>query len=132
MAIEDDRAEIARLENARAQAIVAADRATLARITDDDYVHIEASGRTRDKEAFLVGVAPDGGRFDRYDLIETVIRLFGDAAIVTGVFENSFIGGTAPALVKRGRHTRVYIRRDGVWRNISHHATACAGKNIVA
>lgn len=128
MAVDEDRAEITRLEAARARAIVAADIATLARITDDDYVHVEASGRVRDKSAFLAGVAPADGRFDRYELLETVIRLFGDTALVTGSFENVFVGGTAPPLSKRGRHTRVYVRRAGVWRNVSHHATAIGGE----
>ena len=53
---------IARLEAARAKAIVEADIAALSRITDDDYVHVEVSGQVRDKRGFLDGV-PRGREF---------------------------------------------------------------------
>lgn len=115
---------IARLEAARAKAIVEADIAALSRITDDDYVHVEVSGQVRDKRGFLDGVAPLGGRFERYELLENAIRVFGDTAVVTGLFENTFLSGDGRRTGKRGRHTRVYVRRGADWRNVSHQATA--------
>src|SRR4051812_12406708 len=78
------------LEQQRADAIVAADIGTLERITDLDYVHIEASGAVRSREAFLSFLVSGAGHFERYVLLETRIRLFADAALVTGAFENAY------------------------------------------
>lgn len=125
MDIADDVAEITRIESSRARAIVAADIVTLDRITDDDYVHVEVSGKARDKRSFLDGVAPDGGgRFARYELQDNLVRIFGDAAVVIGTFQNTFLTADGVRIHKRARHTRVYIRREAGWKNVSHHATA--------
>lgn len=115
------------LEQRRADAIVAADVATLERITDPDYVHVEASGAVRTREAFLSFLTSGAGRFERYVLLEIRIRVFEDAALVTGAFENAFRRHDGGLSARIARHSRVWARRDGVWRNVSHQATAISG-----
>ncbi len=123
MDLSEDIAAIAGLEESRARAIVEADATELGRLTDDDYLHIEASGKVRNKDGFLAGVAPKGGRFERYVLLDNQIRVFGDAAVVTGLFENTFVAADGSRTTKRARHTRVYVRRANGWKNVSHQAT---------
>lgn len=125
MTEDEDLTELQRLEAERARAIVAADIDALALLTDDDYVHIDISGLQRDKAGFLAGVAPrEGGRFERYDLDDDQIRLFGNVAVVNGGFENCFVNAAGEQIVRRGRHTRVYVRRPSGWRNLLHQGTA--------
>lgn len=124
LSVDVDR--IRRLEAERARAIVAADVDALSRITDDDYVHVEASGRVRNRAEFLAGVTAGGGGFVRYDLIDNTVRVFSDAAVVTGAFENSFVNENGERTDRRARHIRVYVRRPEGWRNVSHQATVTA------
>ena len=124
LARDPDVDAIRALEQQRAEAIVAADVATLQRITGGDYVHVEASGAVRTRDAFLSFLASGAGRFERYILLETCIRVFEDAALVTGMFENAFRAADGHLSTRVARHTRVWARRDGVWRNVSHQATA--------
>ena len=119
-----DRRAVAALEALRAAAIVSADTDTLAAMTDADYVHVETSGRVRTKQDFLETLRSGPGRFERYDVRENVIRLYGDAAVVTGVFENAYRAASGQCTVKTARHIRVYVRRAGRWMNVSHQATA--------
>lgn len=115
--------EILDVEARRAQAIVAADIATLDELTDDAYAHIETSGRVRDKRGFLAGLADGTVKFSRYELTETNITVSGDVAWVVGAFENE-AATPQGAVVKRARHLRVWVRRNGAWRNVCHQATA--------
>jgi hypothetical protein len=56
---------------------------------------------------------------------ENQIRIFADAAVVTGLPENSYLKADGDRLVKRARHIRVYVRRAAGWKNVSHQATLC-------
>lgn len=49
------------------------------------------------------------------------VRLFGDAAVVTGR-TIATIGGAAPETITL-RFTDVFVRRDGRWRVVASHAT---------
>lgn len=121
--MEDLRA-IAALEDARAAAIVNADITTLDAMTDADYVHVEASGRVRDKAGFLETLRAGVARFERYELIDNRIQLYGDAAVVTGAFKNVLLSSDGSRITKTARHMRVYVRRGGKWSNVCHQATA--------
>lgn len=121
----DEEREVATVEARRAAAIVAADVATLDAITDEDYVHVEANGAVRTKREFLSVLAGGERHFTRYDLNDNRIRVFfGAVAVVTGSFENAATGRDGGLTIRKARHTRVYVRRPGGWRNVSHHATA--------
>ena len=121
---DTDRRAIAALEELRAAAIVSADTKALAAMTDADYVHVETSGRVRTKQDFLETLRSGPGRFERYDVTENVIRLYGDTAVVTGVFDNAYRTADGHCTAKTARHIRVYVRRAGGWTNVSHQATA--------
>lgn len=122
----DAAAEIAALEATRARAIVERDVRALRAMTAEDYVHVEASGALRDRAGFLSVLTSGAGRFVRYDLIENHIAVLGDAAMVTGIFENAFQAADGAVTPKRARHLRVYARLAGGWLNIAHQATALA------
>ena len=126
MEADDGAAVVAAIEAARASAIVEADVATLSRITDEDYIHVETSGLVRTKREFLATIGSEAGRFERYLLIENHIRVYGAVAVVTGGFENTYRAADGRQTAKTARHIRIYLRGDGGWTNISHQATLVA------
>ena len=118
--------EIASIEAERAEALVQADIGKLQAITADDYVHVEANGRLRDKAGFLNAMRADGLRFSSYDLADNLIRVFGETAVVTGVFTNEMVRPDGEHVGRTGRHCRVYVRQADGWRNVLHQATEVA------
>lgn len=122
----DATAEILALDAARIQALLTADVETIDRITDDDYVHVESSGRVRDKAALLDGMRRGEIRFGGFTIDENRVRLFGDVAVVTGSYHNTARTPDGVSAVKYARHIRVYVRKAGAWKNVSHQATAVA------
>lgn len=122
----EDKRAIAALEDARAAAIVNADVGVLDALTDADYVHVEVSGRVRTKAEFLETLRL-GGRFERYEVSDNLIRLYGDAAVVTGEFRNALRLADGGLAAKHARHVRLYVRRAEGWMNVLHQATALDG-----
>ncbi|MFT4053775.1 MAG: nuclear transport factor 2 family protein [Novosphingobium sp.] len=123
-------AEIAELEAKRAAGIVHADHDTLARMVDEDYVHIDADGSIRDKAGYLAAVCQQAGRYVEYRVTENHISHVGDLAIVRGSFENAFQANDGSMRRKAARHVRLYrLHADG-WRNIYHQGTAIASPEV--
>lgn len=115
--------QIHALEALRAQAIVTGNVATLRRITGDDYVHVDGSGRLRSKEEFLASFSGEHAHYRRYSIADNVISLHGEVAVVTGRFENEHVTAAGETISKQGRHLRVYVRRLDSWINIAHQGT---------
>jgi len=119
----DAREQIHAIEALRAQAILHGDVATLRKITGDDYVHVDGSGRLRNKEEFLATLSGGHARYTRYSIADNVIALHGDVAIVTGRFQNDHVTPAGATISKTGRHLRVYVRKLASWSNIAHQGT---------
>jgi len=61
-------------------------------------------------------------RFQRYETSGVVVRVYGDAAVVTGRLERSRdLRGTVVA--DDWRFTKVYVRREGAWKVVAFHAS---------
>ena len=114
------------LEARRTQALLDADVATLDEITAEDYTHVETGGGLRDKAGFLAALSRPGVRFVRWDIQESLVRVYGDTAVVTGRYQNVVVTPEGEQPPKNARFIRVYARREGRWRNVAHQATAMA------
>lgn len=112
------------LETRRTQALLDADVAALETITAADYTHVETGGGVRDKAGFLAILTRPGTRFVRWDIHENHVRIYGDTAVVTGRYTNVVRTPAGEQPPKQARHIRVYVRRDGLWQNVAHQATA--------
>ena len=117
------KAEVLAADARRIEALLAGDHATLSELTADDYTHIETNGGLRNKAEFLKFVAGGDVRFLRWIIDENVIRVFGDVAVLTGRYRNIVRTAAGEQPEKRARHLRVWVRRDGAWRNVAHQAT---------
>jgi ketosteroid isomerase-like protein len=117
MAPED---EVIALEERRADAIGSADLDALADVLADDYLHVLAPGRVVDKAGYIEMIRNGPRRPVRADLL---VRLYGDAAVLTGDLENRI--GTADDVrrVIPAFCTQVAVRSDGAWRFVSYILT---------
>ena len=95
------------------------DIAGLDRILDDDYIFIAPNGQIRTKEAVRDFSWP---QYERLDVDEICVRLYGEAAVLTGrvTIEGQSETDNATGVY---RHTRVYVRQRGKWRAVSGHST---------
>lgn len=108
---------------ARAKAIVAADMDILSALTDKDYLHVDAAGRTNDKDGFLNALSSGDVSYISYDLKDSTIIGYSDVVIVTGTFENRTAITDAEDRVCHGRHVRIWVRHSQGWCNIFHQGT---------
>jgi ketosteroid isomerase-like protein len=115
--------QVLAVEAARVRALLNADIATLDQITTQDYVHVESNGRRRSKTEFLDGLARSEYRFENFVIDENSVQIIGPVAIVTGRYHNDIRTREGLQPTKYARHIRVYVKHDGLWRNVAHQAT---------
>jgi ketosteroid isomerase-like protein len=115
--------QVLAVEAMRVRALLNADIAALDQITAQDYVHVETNGRRRSKTEFLNGLAQSEYRFESFVIDENHVRIAGPVAIVTGCYHNEIRTRKGLQPTKYARHIRVYMRDNGLWRNIAHQAT---------
>ena len=111
--------EVEKLERELFAAYQRRDIAGLDQILDDDYLFIAPNGQVRTKEAVLDFGWP---AYQRLEVDEIRVRLYGEAAVLTG---RVTIQGESETDTATGvyRHTRVYVRQRGKWRAISGHSS---------
>ena len=114
--------EIAKIEAVWNAAHVQGDVDTLESIAADD-IEIDVPGMKPMNKAAAFGVFRGRHmKFDRYETSDTNIRVYGDAAIVTGRLRRTRIND-GKTFDDDWRFTKVYARREGKWRVVSLHAS---------
>ena len=123
---EADAAELSRLEGEWNEAHVHGDAVALERLWDEDLV-VAVPGMKVLTKADAVAVARSGRmKFERYLSSELRIRVYGDAAVVTGRLQRT--RDRDGRLVNDDwQFTKVYVRRDGRWRVVAFHASERSG-----
>jgi len=118
----EDRDELLRLEQAWNQAHLRGDAEALEELWAEEFVAtVPGMPVMRRREA--IGIWRTGRMsFRRYDTSEVEVRVFGDAAVVTGrVVRAREIGGQAAN--EDWRFTKMYVRRAGRWQVVAWHAS---------
>lgn len=114
----DDRQVVLDLEKQRVAAIAAGNVEALKPLLSDDYVHVHMTGKLDDREGHIHAVSSN----PRTPVIgETLVRVYGDVAVITGHFDNH-MGGPDNDVRKAYCH-RVLARRGGRWQYISVQLT---------
>jgi ketosteroid isomerase-like protein len=108
----DTTSDLIALEHQRSAAIAAHDHAFLDAIYAGDFEGVTALGFQVDK-ARLMKVFGFDNPDARFSLEDLKARVFGDAAIVSGMLVTRDAKG---ALVARSRYMHVYVRHGGRWR----------------
>lgn len=106
---------IAALEDARYDAMLAGDIATLDRLLDPGLRYIHSSGGTDSKDSYLAGFASGHFRYRRIERSEQLIQPAGDAALVLNHLSiDILVGGVAKQV--EARALAVWSRTSGAWK----------------
>ena len=101
-----DEAEVLELERRRCAAIGAGDLATLSEVLADDYVHVMGMGVVKDKASYIETIR-NGPRTPERGALR--VRLYGDAAVITGDLLNRIGAPGQPARIIDTVVTREYL-----------------------
>jgi ketosteroid isomerase-like protein len=111
------------MERQYRDAVMRQDTTALGRLLADDFIATSSRGEVRDKakEVADIGPSPDF-KLEGFDLDDVSVRLFKDAAIVTGrsTLRVAFRGQRTTSVF---RYTRVYVRRAGRWQAVAQQLT---------
>lgn len=88
-----------------------------------EFLHIGEDGALSDRTKFLDSILSDHLSIEPYAMDDLQVRLFGDAALLTGT---TLMRGTwrGTPFSSHYRFTDTYIRRDGAWRVVQVQITA--------
>ncbi len=114
--------EFSRLENVWNAAHIQGDADALDRLWADDLV-LTVPGMKVMAKSDVIGMWRSGRvKFQRYLTSDTSIRVYDNAAVVTGRLQRArdFNGRVAD---EDWRFTKVYVRRAGKWQVVAYHAS---------
>lgn len=115
--------EIRRLEADRCQALVNRDLGRLDQLLAGDLLHVHANGAVEDRAAYLAGVT-EKLEFLQVERGDLTIRVHADAAIAVGPVQQTVRVRASSQVVSMSlMTTQVWLRRGGVWRQVSYQAT---------
>src|SRR5437773_6249316 len=118
--------EIIKLEQAVTDAQFKKDRAMLERLLADDYLYTHSNGSVLNKAQEITESMSSEVRWTDSKLADLKVRIFGDAAVLTG---RQTIQGTAKGDVPGPRRiTDMFVKRNGRWQWAGGQATLEATK----
>ncbi len=123
--VADDLEEIRRLDKEITVATWTADPLWFQENLADDYVLITPGGTKRTKRDVINELATPGLKMDPYEPSEVQVRVYGEAAVVTGrILQRYTLGGIRFA--NDLRYTDVWAKRKGRWLLVSAHTSSVA------
>lgn len=120
-----DAAQLKRLEAVWNQAHVRGDADALERLWADDLEVAVPKMPVMTKAEALTFARSGRMKFQRYETSDLRIRVYHDAAVVTGRLQRTR-SLSGQAVNDDWRFTKVYIRRGGGWRVVAFHASEAA------
>jgi ketosteroid isomerase-like protein len=117
--------ELTRLENVWNDAHERGDAKTLDQLWADDLVVTVPDMPVSNKEESLAIWRSGKMKFYRYKTSDLRIRVYGDAAVVTGQLERRRTNNTE-VFEDDWRFTKVYVRRGGKWLVVAWHGSHVA------
>ena len=125
VAYADDLEEVRRLDREISVATWAGDAVWFEENLADEYVLITTAGTTRNKREVIRDLATPGLRIEPYEPLDAQVRMYGDAAVVTGRIAQRFtISGVAQT--NNIRYTNIYVKRKTRWALVSGHTSSIA------
>ena len=106
-------------------AIVKKDIATLESILAPDFLFIDADGSITRRADLLAGIRSPELEIDPFVTRDVEVRVYGDAAVLTGWFEQTGRWRGQP-FRQRARYTDVYVRTPRGWLAVSAQASTLA------
>jgi ketosteroid isomerase-like protein len=107
------------------QAALKADAATYDKLTAGDYISISVLGKPSTKSEIMEAIKSGKTKFDAIEVLDTKVRVYGDAALVIGLSNVKGHSGDTD-ISGQYRSTRVWIKQKGQWKTVSFQATRVA------
>ena len=117
---------ILQLENEGREATLKNDIAVNDRLLADNWVNINPDGSITTKARLLELLKQGNFRINAIENDEVMVRIFGDAAVVTGRSTTKRVNEQDEVVSRQVRFTRVYARDKGRWQVVSAHNTLIA------
>ena len=121
--------QLLKLDNEWNEAYPRRDVSALDRIIADDWVCIDGAGLVITKKQLLERVESSATFFDPYKFDEISLRMFGDAAIVTGRLSGTKRGNDGTFYLEQ-RYTRVYVKRNDRWQSVATQVTVVKEERV--
>ena len=116
----DAESAIGALEQARCDAIGAADSEALGRVLHPGYTHVTGRGGTMNRQQYIDWI---GERRRRHERGELQIQRFGDTAVIHGPLTNHLSTDDGGTRLVETFVTQVAHRSNGGWRFVAFHIT---------
>jgi ketosteroid isomerase-like protein len=115
-------AELLKLENEFAAAILSNDLEGIGRLVTDDWIIIDSNGEIVDRARFFEVIKSGALTHDMMESEDFRVRVYGDSAVVIGVTrtKGKFMG---QEFSTQERATDVFVRRNGRWQCVLTHLT---------
>jgi ketosteroid isomerase-like protein len=117
-----DTRELLRVEAELCHAFEAGDATTLRKHLDATFTLTDSHGEVTDLERNIADVAKRDPYYDEFRNHEQKVRLYGDAAIITGITTIKGRSG-ADTFAADFQFTDTWVRRDGHWLLAASHAS---------
>lgn len=117
--------EVKHIEDQIGEAVVSRDAAFVDRIWAEEFVYTGVRGEVKNKADILAELKAGDLKFDLLKFDDVRVRIFGDAAVVTG---RAITKGRSKQGEISGqfRYTRVYVKRKGAWQLVAFQGTPMA------
>ncbi len=99
-------------------AVIKQDKEALAQWLANDLVYAHSSGKTESKAEYIAAVTTGPSRYESFTETNTVVRVYGKAAILEGNVEVKTPGRPAYKV----RTLEVYINDGGKWKMTAHQS----------
>lgn len=114
---------ILRLENEGREATLKNDVEANNRLLADNWLNINPDGSVTTKAKLMELLKDSSFKFMSIDNDEVMVRVYGEAAVVTGRSTTKRAGPGSEVITRQVRFTRVYARSQGRWQVVSAHNT---------
>jgi ketosteroid isomerase-like protein len=113
------------LESAWNHAEQSKDAGALNQLLGDSFSYVDYDGTFMDKKQFLDSTLHNSVEQEQINNDGMAVRVFGNAAAVTGVYRDKGIEKGKP-FSRRGRFTDTWIYQNGVWQCVASQSTLTA------
>lgn len=113
--------EVLKLDQTLMDAFLKKDRATFEPLLAGDYVYIHSNGTMTNRTEEIAQTMSADVKWTASKLSNLKVRIYGDAAVVTGVLTHT---GSAKGYVGGARLiTHLWVKRNGRWQNVGGQST---------
>lgn len=121
--MNDDVATVMNKEMDGYQAYLRRDIEWFEKNTADNYIGINAEGKTHNKAQMIEIIKNDKNKYEMVKLSDVSVRNDGDMAVITGVYKIKGMSADGKPMKMKIRFTRTLARKDGNWQAIAGQST---------